>query len=1114
MEVLTAVEIEHLPVIVKFVLHSIMPTNAQEVIAELRSKLDFPVSLPRSQENKIPKAGATDCEGLVLDVVRVAVRFQRTTAEAWLRVIETLTDDSQHKPIDLLVLFILHVNHHKQVESMFKSKVRLGRLKDSLLQSVFSRHASVLRNTFPAILATAQTLLRSMEPVVSIFGARLCCLAFCSFDSYCKQEVLGALVMHVCSGSTSETDAALDALQILARDHPADLSPFAVFIKGILDYLDSLDLGQIRRVFTVLTSLTSDPHPHIQDELHIVVRKQLSSATTKYKRIGIIAALVLVKMSSSCRGTQEECSDASELDDEVFKQVTSLLDLVRSCIERTPDAAALYFDELANLIQSNNLHTRLQTWIGENALSDFQDIYVVDVGVGGQMPSEGLPLRAKLCYNIEEEDNEGSIALNLLPLLSEAQAQGANPKTQLGAKRSASLLCMMPHFRLLWLSEKSLNEGKLETIDGLLSCPLYTADYDLIEGVDLLPRADREMLCTLLFFTLNWFRELLNAFSWQQDADMRSRVLCRLHNITEVQALLETCLTATQGYVPPAAHFDSNVGETAASTSTSSASAPKAIRKGKKSKVEVHNISTDSSQSEENAAEVWTNKTQKDKDVVDKDPGPVQLSAFRAYLRELDLETFDLLRAWPMSRTLLDPSQSSHTAAEVAQLGPKELVFLLNDLTAKLDHILIAPKRNLFRKAVQEKNDGIIDGPQVNVEEFEMTATCYQLLLRVLLALFSWGGFVQPENRSLFRSALSILAGRLQPGQASQNLDHLLGPTFSYLQVFAKTLPSCSSAVMLVNILVALGERTSTPHLSCSKTAAVALGFLKQVWLAPTGQRESGTKYNKALDSLLRVYLDYCEDVFAVIEDIAEKAVPEIIHADKDSSSPSYSTLTRLTFSIFFRAMFAALQKALKGIPGEKASDSSEEQLNKILTWNVAVQNFHRLVKLVKIFDGRTFLFTTLKYGRLFVETFQKQGMPLLDLSFKKHKNEVHNLLKSLQQSTRQLHHMCGHSKVRQDTGLTQHVPQLKRSMEALLYRVKASLALNHCPEAFWLGNLKNRDLQGEEISSQVAMAENTEGASEEPFQLLDDDIREGDNASESDPPGVVSSDESCSEEF
>ena len=36
----------------------------------------------------------------------------------------------------------------------------------------------------------------------------------------------------------------------------------------------------------------------------------------------------------------------------------------------------------------------------------------------------------------------------------------------------------------------------------------------------------------------------------------------------------------------------------------------------------------------------------------------------------------------------------------------------------------------------------------------------------------------------------------------------------------------------------------------------------------------------------------------------------------------------------------------------------------------------------------------------------------------------------------------------------------------------QAMLTLNKCHEAFWLGNLKNRDLHGQEISSQQAAAE------------------------------------------
>lgn len=49
---------------------------------------------------------------------------------------------------------------------------------------------------------------------------------------------------------------------------------------------------------------------------------------------------------------------------------------------------------------------------------------------------------------------------------------------------------------------------------------------------------------------------------------------------------------------------------------------------------------------------------------------------------------------------------------------------------------------------------------------------------------------------------------------------------------------------------------------------------------------------------------------------------------------------------------------------------------------------------------------------------------------------------------------------IHQDMKLTKHVPFLKKTLELLVCRVKAMLILNNCREAFWLGNLKNRDLQ------------------------------------------------------
>ena len=62
------------------------------------------------------------------------------------------------------------------------------------------------------------------------------------------------------------------------------------------------------------------------------------------------------------------------------------------------------------------------------------------------------------------------------------------------------------------------------------------------------------------------------------------------------------------------------------------------------------------------------------------------------------------------------------------------------------------------------------------------------------------------------------------------------------------------------------------------------------------------------------------------------------------------------------------------------------------------------------------------------------------------------------------------------DVALTNQVPPLKKCLEAFVYRVKAMLTVNKCQEAFWLGNLRNRNLQvGVDVTFRVLNLENLE---------------------------------------
>lgn len=88
-------------------------------------------------------------------------------------------------------------------------------------------------------------------------------------------------------------------------------------------------------------------------------------------------------------------------------------------------------------------------------------------------------------------------------------------------------------------------------------------------------------------------------------------------------------------------------------------------------------------------------------------------------------------------------------------------------------------------------------------------------------------------------------------------------------------------------------------------------------------------------------------------------------------------------------------------------------------------------------------------------------------------KNAVLSLLKALQQCTRSLQIICNHLKYMKGgnkAAISSSIPYLKRDMERLIFRIKELVGRSGCIGAFWMGNLKHRALDGQELSSQVAL--------------------------------------------
>uniref|UniRef100_A0A8C3M7H6 Uncharacterized protein n=1 Tax=Geospiza parvula TaxID=87175 RepID=A0A8C3M7H6_GEOPR len=1004
MTIVPSVKLEDLPVVVKFILQNVKAADAVEVISDLRKSLDLsscvlPLQIHISSFLMICSSSLSqvttsqNCVKLLFDVIKLAVRFQKDVSEAWIKV------------LDLIVLLLIHstnTRNRKQTEKVLRSKIRLGCMPEQLMQNAFQNHSTVIKDFFPSILALAQTFLHSAHPAVVSFGSCMYKQAFAAFDSYCQQEVVSALVTHVCSGSETELDISLDVLTDLVVLHTSLLMRYATFVKTILDSTQKLNPCQIRKLFYILSTLAfsqKQEGSYIQDDMHMVIRKWLSSTVPNHKQMGIIGAVSMIG------------------------SLSTLLDLVGFCCEQTPEVLALYYDEFANLIekQKGNLDLQLLDEFGKSLVEDFPSDFVVDLS-----PSVhgSFLFPVKSLYNLDEDQSQDAIAINLLPLVSQSELDEGSVLI-CALQVAVSPLCLSPCFRLLRLYTAEQNSGSLEEIDALLGCPLYLTDLEVEGKLDSLSKQEREFLCSLLFYALNWFREVINAFCQQQDAEMKGKVLTRLQNITELQNVLGKCLAATPGYVPPLATFDSEALEAVPSV---------------------------------NAAILLQFPFQS---AADREAGSplAQLQSYRPYFRELDLEVFTVLHCGLLTKSVLDTEM--HTEArEVVQLGPAELCFLLDDLCWKLEHVLPSgstrrvpfpkergnkdigfshlcqrsPKEvavcvvdllkplckhmenmhNYFQAAVQNK--GAEDEPGENIQEHQLMSSCYQLLLLT------------------FHITLSALflpfPFPLIPSES-----------FQYLLNFQQSVPSFQCAYILTQLLIAIAEKP----MSGWKREKMVLGHMFQVGQCSRPCCVILYLLISYVGFGFSVYLEHTDNILKVIEEISSVGVPELMNSAKDACSSTYPTLSRQTFPVFFRVMMAQLESSVKRLKVGPFTD--------VRSLNLLADIFISL----------------LQYGRLFVEAFLKLAMPLLDHSFKKHTDDVQSLLKTLQMSTRQLHHMCGHSKIHQDIGLTNHVPLLKKSLEQFVYRVKAMLAFNHCQEAFWVGILKNRDLQGEEILTQAS---------------------------------------------
>lgn len=99
------------------------------------------------------------------------------------------------------------------------------------------------------------------------------------------------------------------------------------------------------------------------------------------------------------------------------------------------------------------------------------------------------------------------------------------------------------------------------------------------------------------------------------------------------------------------------------------------------------------------------------------------------------------------------------------------------------------------------------------------------------------------------------------------------------------------------------------------------------------------------------------------------------------------------------------------------------------------------LVRMIKVKDEIAVLRAVLVQSKRFLDVFLRRFMPRMAAWFSKHTDAVMDVILTLQKSTRALQHACNHVKGSKDPQVVSAVPQLKKMLELLLFRVRRERA-------------------------------------------------------------------------
>ncbi|ODM88226.1 Fanconi anemia group D2 protein [Orchesella cincta] len=878
-------------------------------------------------------------------------------------------------------------------------------------------------------------------------------------------------------------DVALEILSKLSEQNPKKLLLFAPYLMGVLEYVMQFPARQIRSLMNVLAILsqTEGRNPgesnHFSDEFSILLRKQLTHSDIKIRCFGVFGALATIRQLA----IQKDPNEA---------RIKELLKLAWNFVERDEDACGIFFDELSNCV--SHIPLDICRNFRDTLKEKFENLWTIDQCSQSQFIQYGQrkSLNLDMTYDANKECSQ-----DRLVVIFENKAMQMSP------------LVVPALLRVLAFLETKVESGELIGIDAILGCPILFPKLEYYQSSSIADFTynQRVHLGQYLVLAINFFRESVCAFVADSDPELRVKIWLRLENILQLQKFLvshfdyfpslplayvaeKTIGSKDKDGAGPSG-FNCNYYHSVGKMKEAKVVKP-STRKGKgtkkSSKKKARREVSDSESDDDEETSVLVTKKVTSKVNLDED---IQPKKILPHLRRFDSKVFQLLRC-PLNCEPTDPekrdfsrllsdlscvSQNPNLIKEVEKFNPDSLSLLLlelknqaSDERCKLDILSV---KKLLKYVCKHINSIIEYKEELESESEAVTTTdhqkklecCLRFLINIMASHFEAIKKLEKDGKEAeiekSLESLARLINNSDEGAPSQlEITASVASYLGGLQVTIKDPATALDHMKLLHIIHDLRDGHATMKKAIDD---VASHYLKCDWKLSSAQ----------VDGFLKIWLSTTPSSIKVIKYLVSKLMTYETDTELDISeveqklpnSAVFKSCTATNFHTWYNVLVQALaQYVHKNLRRRGDFEDSIEQ------WAAAVDIFKELVAVTKKVQKNLILVSLLKHCRMFLDAFISGGAELLPEYWKREKELAQTFCKGLQVPCRTIQHICEHSKKNTDMQLMKSVPLVKRVLETLVFRVREVLGGQGAANAFWMGNLKHRDLHGDCINSQI----------------------------------------------